>query len=66
MRNRLHVSFCGLHLTAEGIVAIGAALLIMLALWWRHPDFEYVDGKEPRAGGHYLEHRCWFPRVLNR
>jgi len=30
MRNRLQVSFWGLHLTAEGIVAIGAALLIVV------------------------------------
>jgi hypothetical protein len=32
MRNRLHVSFWGLHLTAEGIVAIAAALLIVVAV----------------------------------
>lgn len=32
MRNRLHVSFWGLNLTAEGIVAIGAALLIVVAV----------------------------------
>lgn len=32
MRNRLQVSFWGLHLTAEGIVAIGAALLIVIAV----------------------------------
>jgi hypothetical protein len=32
MRNRLQVSFWGLHLTAEGIVAIAAALLIVIAL----------------------------------
>jgi hypothetical protein len=30
MRNRLQVSFWGLHLTADGIVAIAAALLIVL------------------------------------
>jgi hypothetical protein len=29
MRNRLHVSFWGLHLAADGIVAITAALLIV-------------------------------------
>jgi hypothetical protein len=29
MRNRLQVSFWGLHLTADGIVAIAAALLIV-------------------------------------
>jgi hypothetical protein len=32
MRNRLQVSLWGLHLTAEGIVAIAAALLIVFAL----------------------------------
>ncbi len=32
MRNRLQVSFWGLHLTAEGIVAIAAALLIVVAV----------------------------------
>jgi hypothetical protein len=32
MRNRLHVSFWGLHLSAEGIVAIAAALLIVIAI----------------------------------
>jgi hypothetical protein len=32
MRNRLQVSFWGLHLTAEGIVAINAALAIVIAL----------------------------------
>jgi hypothetical protein len=32
MRNRLHVSFWGLHLTAEGIVAIAAALVIVLVV----------------------------------
>jgi hypothetical protein len=30
MRNRLHVSLWGLHLDADGIVAIAAALLIVL------------------------------------
>jgi hypothetical protein len=30
MRNRLQVSFWGLHLAADGIVAIAAALLIVL------------------------------------
>jgi hypothetical protein len=30
MRNRLQVSFWGMHLTADGIVAIAAALLIVL------------------------------------
>ena len=30
MRNRLQVSFWGLHLDADGIVAIAAALLIVL------------------------------------
>jgi hypothetical protein len=30
MRNRLQVSFCGLHLAADGVVAIAAALLIVL------------------------------------
>jgi len=30
MRNRLQVSFWGLHLTAEGAIAIVAALLIVL------------------------------------
>jgi hypothetical protein len=30
MRNRLQVSFWGLHLTAEGVIAIAAALLIVL------------------------------------
>jgi hypothetical protein len=29
MRNRLQVSLCGLHLDADGIVAIAAALLIV-------------------------------------
>ena len=32
MRNRLRVSFWGLHLTADGIVAIAAALLIVIAV----------------------------------
>ncbi|SDS40931.1 hypothetical protein SAMN05444158_1974 [Bradyrhizobium canariense] len=32
MRNRLHVSFWGLHLTAEGIVTIVAALVIVIAV----------------------------------
>jgi hypothetical protein len=32
MRNRLHVRFWGLHLTADGIVAIAAALLIVIAV----------------------------------
>ena len=32
MRNRLHVSFWGLNLTADGIVAIAAALLIVVAV----------------------------------
>jgi hypothetical protein len=32
MRNRLHVSFWGIHLTAEGIVAIAAAVLIVSAV----------------------------------
>jgi hypothetical protein len=30
MPNRLQVSFWGMHLTADGIVAIAAALLIVL------------------------------------
>jgi hypothetical protein len=32
MRNRLRVSFWGLHLTAEGIVAIVAAVLIIVVV----------------------------------
>ena len=32
MRNRLQVSFWGLRLTAEGIVAIAAAVLVVIAL----------------------------------
>jgi hypothetical protein len=32
MRNRLQVRFWGLHLTAEGVVAIVAALLIVIAV----------------------------------
>jgi hypothetical protein len=32
MRNRLQVSFWGLHLTADGMVAIGAAVLIVIAV----------------------------------
>ncbi len=32
MRNRLQVSFWGVHLTAEGIIAIAAALLIVIML----------------------------------
>jgi hypothetical protein len=32
MRNRLQVSFWGLHITAEGIVAIAAVLLIVVAV----------------------------------
>jgi hypothetical protein len=32
MRNRLQVSFWGLHLSAEGIVAIAAALIIVVAV----------------------------------
>jgi hypothetical protein len=32
MRNRLQVSFRGIHLTAEGVVAIAAALLIVLVV----------------------------------
>jgi hypothetical protein len=32
MRNRLQVSFWGLHLTAEGVIAIAAALLIVIAV----------------------------------
>jgi hypothetical protein len=32
MRNRLQVSFWGLHLSAEGIVAIAAALIIVIAV----------------------------------
>jgi hypothetical protein len=30
MRNRLQIKFWGLHLTADGIVAIAAALLIVM------------------------------------
>jgi hypothetical protein len=30
MRHRLQVSFWGLHLTADGIVAIAAALVIVI------------------------------------
>ncbi len=30
MRNRLHIKFWGLHLTADGIVAIAAALVIVI------------------------------------
>ena len=30
MRNRLHVSFWGIHLTAEGIGAIVAAVLMIV------------------------------------
>jgi hypothetical protein len=32
MRNRLRVSFWGLHLTADGIVAVVVALLIIIAV----------------------------------
>jgi hypothetical protein len=32
MRNRLRVSFWGLHLTAEGIVGIAAAMLIVIVV----------------------------------
>jgi hypothetical protein len=32
MRNRLQVSFWGLHLTAEGIMAIAAAVAIVIAV----------------------------------
>jgi hypothetical protein len=32
MRNRLQVSFWELHLTAEGVIAIAAALLIVIAV----------------------------------
>jgi hypothetical protein len=32
MRNRLQVSFWGMHLTAEGIVGIAAALLIVIVV----------------------------------
>ncbi len=32
MRNRLQVSLLGMHLTAEGIVAIAAALLIVISV----------------------------------
>jgi hypothetical protein len=32
MRNRLQVSFWGVHLTAEGIVGIAAALLIVIVV----------------------------------
>jgi hypothetical protein len=32
MRNRLHISFGGIHLTAEGIVAIATAVLIVGAV----------------------------------
>jgi hypothetical protein len=32
MRNRLLVRFWGLHLAADGIVAIAAALLIVIAV----------------------------------
>jgi hypothetical protein len=32
MRNRLRFSFWGLHLTAEGVVAIIVALLIVIAM----------------------------------
>jgi hypothetical protein len=39
MRNRLQVSFWGMHLTAEGIVGIAAALLIVIVVV-RHLDFE--------------------------
>jgi hypothetical protein len=30
MRNRLHIKFRSLHLTADGIVAIAAALIIVI------------------------------------
>jgi hypothetical protein len=32
MRNRLSLSFWGLHITAEGVVAIVVALLIVMAV----------------------------------
>ncbi|MGY4500905.1 hypothetical protein ACVWYH_004836 [Bradyrhizobium sp. GM24.11] len=32
MRNRLQVSFWGMHLAAEGVVAIVVALLIVIAV----------------------------------
>jgi hypothetical protein len=32
MRNRLQVSFWGLHLSAEGVTAIAAALIIVIAI----------------------------------
>ena len=32
MRHRLQVRFCGFSISAEGIVAIGAALLIVFAV----------------------------------
>jgi hypothetical protein len=32
MRNRLQVSFWGLHLSAEGAIAIAAALIIVIAI----------------------------------
>ena len=32
MRNRLQVSFWGLHLAAEGVIAIAATLLIVIAV----------------------------------
>jgi hypothetical protein len=32
MRNRLQVSFWGLHLSADGIFAIAVALLIVIAI----------------------------------
>jgi hypothetical protein len=32
MRNRLQVSFWGLHLSADGVTAIAAALLIVIAV----------------------------------
>ena len=32
MRSRLQLSFWGLYLTADGIVAIGVALLIIIAV----------------------------------
>jgi len=32
MRNRLQVNFWGLHLSAEGVTAIAAALIIVIAI----------------------------------
>ena len=56
MRNRLQVSFWGLHLAADGIVAVAAALLIVLV-------FALLLTLRFEAGS---AHFAWYPSAAGR